>query len=178
MMEHGRRLGLVRETAFHVERTRWRRRRAAAAALEGARLTPTVATRAEVFEKAGIELSAPTTWATILRRQDVDAENVAATLSDLSGLDAEDRRIVIGRLRYDGYLARQERERERLHRLRHVEIPPDLNASAIPGLSREVAEALGRERPRTLADAERVPGMTPAAMALLAGLLARRGGRR
>ena len=176
MMEHGRRLGLVRETAFHVEHGRWRRRRAAAAALEGARLTPTVATRKEVFETAGIDLSAPTTWATILRRQDIDAESVAATLEHFSGLGAEDRRIVIGRLRYDGYLARQERERARLHRLRHVEIPTDLNASAIPGLSREVAEALSREQPRTLADAERVPGMTPAALALLAGRLARHGG--
>ena len=66
----------------------------------------------------------------------------------------------------------------RLRRLRHVEIPPSLNASAIPGISREVAEALGRERPRTLADAERVPGMTPAALALLAGRLARRKGSR
>jgi tRNA uridine 5-carboxymethylaminomethyl modification enzyme len=176
MMEHGRRLGLVRETAFHVEQARWRRRRAAVAALEEARLTPTVATREEVFERTGIEISAPTTWAKILRRQDVDAENVAGRLSELSGLDGEDRRIVIGRLRYDGYLARQERERERLRRLRHVEIPPDLNAAVIPGLSREVAEALRRERPRTLADAERVPGMTPAALALLAGRVARRGG--
>jgi tRNA uridine 5-carboxymethylaminomethyl modification enzyme len=176
MMEHGRHLGLVREAAFHVEHERWRRRRQAAAALKRARLTPTVATRKEVFEKAGIDLSAPTTWATILRRQDVDAESVAAALADLSGLDAEDRRIVIGRLRYDGYLARQERERERLHRLRHVEIPADLNAPAIPGLSREVAEALDREQPRTLAEAERMAGMTPAALALLAGRLARRGG--
>jgi tRNA uridine 5-carboxymethylaminomethyl modification enzyme len=178
MMEHGRRLGLIRETAFHVEQARWHRRRVAVAALEEARLTPTVATREEVLEKAGIEFSAPTTWAKILRRQDVDAESVAGALSDLSGLDDEDRRIVIARLRYDGYLARQERERERLHRLRHVEIPPDLDTAAIPGLSREVVEALGRERPQTLADAERVPGMTPAALALLAGRLARHGGLR
>jgi tRNA uridine 5-carboxymethylaminomethyl modification enzyme len=176
MMGHGHRLGLVRETAFHVERERWRRRRAAAAALEGARLTPTVATRKEIFEKAGVDLSAPTTWATILRRQDVDGESVAASLEHFSGLDAEDRRIVIGRLRYDGYLVRQERERARLRRLRHVEIPANLDPSAIPGLSREVAEALGREQPRTLADAERLAGMTPAALALLAGRLARRRG--
>ena len=175
-MEHGRRLGLVREAAFHVEQARWRRRGVAVAALESARLTPSVATRKEIFEKAGIDLSAPTTWAKILRRQDVDAESVAGTLECLSGLGAEDRRIVIGRLRYDGYLARQERERARLHRLRHVEIPTDLDVAAVPGLSREVIEALGRERPRTLADAERVPGMTPAALALLAGRLARRGG--
>ena len=175
LMDHGRRLGLVRDTAFHVEHERWRRRRRARVALEAARVTPTAATRREVFEKAGIELSAPTTWATILRRQDVDAESVAASLDNLSDLDAEDRRIVIGSLRYDGYLARQERERERLHRLRHISIPADFDASTVPGLSREVVEAIGRDRPRTLADAERVPGMTPAAMAILAGRLARRG---
>ncbi len=178
LMKYGRRLGLVREVAFHVEQARWRRRRASVAALDGARITPTVAMREEVFEKAGIELSAPTTWAKILQRQDVDAERVAGTLSELCGLDAEDRRVVIGQLRYDGYLARQGRERERLRRLRHVEIPADLDPAVIPGLSREVVEALGRERPRTLADAERVPGMTPAALALLAGRVARRGGSR
>jgi tRNA uridine 5-carboxymethylaminomethyl modification enzyme len=176
MMEHGRRLGLVREAAFHVERAVWDRRQAAVVALEGARLTPNASTRKEIFEKTGIDLSAPTTWATILRRQDVDAENVAATLEILSGLDAEDRRIVVGRLRYDGYLARQERERARLHRLRNVAIPPDLDAAAIPGLSREVVEAIGRDRPRTLAEAERMPGMTPAAMAILAGRVAGRVG--
>jgi tRNA uridine 5-carboxymethylaminomethyl modification enzyme len=177
MMDHGRRLGLVREAAFHVEQTRWLRRRAAAAKLEETRLTPTAATREEVFEKAGVFLSAPTTWATILRRQDVDAERVAARLPVLSDLEAEDREVVIGRLRYDGYLARQERERERLHRLRHIEIPADFNATSLPGLSREITEALVRERPRTLADAERVPGMTPAALAVLAGRLSRGGGR-
>jgi tRNA uridine 5-carboxymethylaminomethyl modification enzyme len=176
LMEHGCHLGLVREAAFHVEQKRWRLRQGARAALGRARLTPTAATRKEVLQVAGIELSAPTTWATILRRQDVDADRVAAELEELAGLDDEDRRIVIGLLRYDGYLARQERERERLRRLRHIPIPPDLDAAAVPGLSREVVESLGREQPRTLADAERVPGMTPAALAILAGRLARRGG--
>jgi tRNA uridine 5-carboxymethylaminomethyl modification enzyme len=176
LMAHGHRLGLVREAAFHVERALWDRRRAAVAALEGARLTPTVETRKEVFEVAGVDLSASTSWAKILRRQDVDAESVAAKLEILSDLDAEDRRIVIGRLRYDGYLDRQERERARLHRLRHVPIPSELDAAAIPGLSREVVEAIGRDRPRTLADAERLPGMTPAAMAILAGRLGGRSG--
>jgi tRNA uridine 5-carboxymethylaminomethyl modification enzyme len=177
LMEHGHRLGLVREAAFHVEHARWNRRRRAREALERSRLTPTTVTRKRVFATAGIELSAPTTWATILRRQDIDAERVASVLDELRDLDGEDRRIVIGLLRYDGYLARQERERARLRRLRHVRIPPDLDVTVVPGLSREVAEALGRERPQTLADAERLPGMTPAALAILAGRLARRGGK-
>lgn len=177
-MEQGHGLGLVRDAAFHVERARWNRRRRAREALDQTSLTPSATTREAVFAIAGIELSAPTTWATILRRQDVDAERVAGALDELSDLDGEDRRIIIGLLRYDGYLARQERERARLRRLRHVPFPLDLDVGGVPGLSREVAEALVRERPQTLADAERVPGMTPAAMAILAGRLGRRGGDR
>ena len=176
LMEQGRRLGLVREGAFHVEQERWLRRRRAQAALERSRLTPNTATRQRVLATTGVELSAPSSWATILRRQDVDAESVAAGLEEFGELDREDRQIVIGLLRYDGYLARQERERARLHRLRHIPIPEDLNPAAVSGLSREVAEALVRERPRTLADAERLPGMTPAALAILAGRLGRGGG--
>jgi tRNA uridine 5-carboxymethylaminomethyl modification enzyme len=173
LMASGKGLGLVREAAFHVEQRRWRRRRAAAAALEGARVKPSTATRGEVLDIAGIDITVPTTWAKILRRQDVDAERVAARLAPLSGLNADDRRVVIGQLRYDGYLARQERERARVRRLRHYPIPSDLDLSSVPGLSLEIIEGLEREQPASLAEAERVPGMTPAALAILAGRLAR-----
>ena len=77
----------------------------------------------------------------------------------------------MARLRYEGYVERSERERARVARLRGVTIPPDLDLEGTAGLSREVREALVRERPRTLAEAERVPGVTPAALALLAGRL-------
>jgi len=177
LMEQGCGLGLVSERAFHVERERWRRRRTARAALEKTRLNPDTATRQTVRRAAAVDLVAPTSWAQILRRQDVDAEQVAAGLPELAGLTADDRRIVIGLLRYDGYLARHERERDRLHRLRHTPIPNDIDPTGVPGLSREVAEAMARNRPRTLADAERLPGMTPAALAIIAGALSRRGGR-
>jgi tRNA uridine 5-carboxymethylaminomethyl modification enzyme len=175
-MEQGFRFGLVPEGAFHVERERWSRRQGAREAVERSRLTPSAATRRRVRATAGVELSGPTSWAAILRRQDVDAEHVAGGLPEFGGLDPEDRRIVIGLLRYDGYLARQERERARLRRLRNIPIPHDLYAAAVPGLSREIAETLARERPRTLADAEGLPGMTPAALAILAGKVGRGSG--
>jgi tRNA uridine 5-carboxymethylaminomethyl modification enzyme len=175
LMEDGWRLGLVPERMFHVERERWTRRREAGAALGRARLNPDTATRALVREVADIDLTAPTTWAQILKRQDVAADHVAAHLPQFDGLSLEDRRVVVGLLRYDGYLARHERERERVRRLRHIPIPAHLEPGGVPGLSREVAEALAAARPPTLADAERLPGMTPAAVAILAGWLASSG---
>ena len=62
-------------------------------------------------------------------------------------------------------------------RLRHLEFPADFNPRAIPGISRETADVLEQHRPRTVADAERLAGVTPAAVAILVGRLARRGGR-
>jgi tRNA uridine 5-carboxymethylaminomethyl modification enzyme len=98
----------------------------------------------------------------------------ATALPILQTLSEEDRRIVIGHLRYDGYLARHKRERERLRRLRHIPIPTDLDPAGVSGLTREAAEAIVRDRPKTLADAERLPGITPAALAVLAGCVTRR----
>jgi tRNA uridine 5-carboxymethylaminomethyl modification enzyme len=171
LMAMGHELGLVRTAVFHVERARWEARRRAREQLHTARVTPDRETRAALRRLAGIELDAPTTWSRLLRRQDVDAEALASGLPELEGLSAGDRRIVLGELRYDGYRERSERERERIGRLREVEIPADLEPRSVPGLSHEVVEAIERERPRTLADAERLAAMTPAALAILAGRL-------
>ncbi len=173
MMSDGVGLGLVPERAFHVEQSRWRARDHARRGLEEARLNPDRATRDAVREVAEIELSGPTTWARLLRRQDLDPDRVADRLDPLAALDRDDRRIVVGLLRYDGYLDRHWREIARIARLRHVRIPAELDAARIPGLSREVVEQLERHRPPTLADAERMPGMTPAALAILAGRIVR-----
>ena len=109
-----------------------------------------------------------------MRRQDVEPERAAGFAPALAELDPTDRQIVIGTIRYRGYLERHRREIGRIRRLRSVEIPGDFAPNRIPGLSREVVEQLERHRPRTLAEAEALPGMTPAAVAILAGHLARR----
>jgi len=177
LMEQGVRLGLVPEPVFHVERQRWERRHRACKALSERRLNPDRTTADEVRRLAGVELRSPTTWARVLRRQDVDVDAIASALPELQDLDDEERRIVIGELRYDGYVVRQRREIERLRRLRHLEIPADFDPGSVAGLSREVVEVLRRARPRTVADAERLAGLTPAAIAILVGRLAQRGAR-
>jgi tRNA uridine 5-carboxymethylaminomethyl modification enzyme len=178
LMAEGHRLGLVPAAAFHVEQARWRRRDVARRALESARLNPDRRTRAAVRAAAGVDIASPTTWARLLRRQDVDWQALAGRLPQLADLSPGDRRVVVGELRYDGYRQRHERERARVKRLTRRPLPPDLEPRVIPGLSREVVEALIRERPRSLAEAERLPGMTPAALAILAGWLSREGSGR
>ena len=70
-------------------------------------------------------------------------------------------------IKYSGYIAQQERQMERMKDAGARPIPPEFGFTGIPGLSREVQAKLERVRPETLAQAARIPGVTPAAVAVL-----------
>lgn len=69
--------------------------------------------------------------------------------------------------KYAGYIDQQRRQIERVMGSNLRPIPGDLEFSRIPGISREVGERLTRVRPATLGQAARIPGVTPAAVAIL-----------
>jgi tRNA uridine 5-carboxymethylaminomethyl modification enzyme len=77
-------------------------------------------------------------------------------------------------VKYAGYLRRQEQEILRTSKDERRRIPPDFTFCGIPGLSREVVERLSHVRPDTLGHALRIPGVTPAAVAVLAAHIGRR----
>jgi len=70
-------------------------------------------------------------------------------------------------VRYEGYIQQQLRDVEKIRRVGSRRIPEDLDYSKIDGLNREIREKLSRVRPRDLAMAGRIPGVTPAAIAIL-----------
>jgi tRNA uridine 5-carboxymethylaminomethyl modification enzyme len=70
--------------------------------------------------------------------------------------------------RYEGYLRRQGESVERLKRQEERPIPAGFVFAGIPGLSRESVERLSAVRPETIGQALRIPGLTPAAVALVA----------
>jgi tRNA uridine 5-carboxymethylaminomethyl modification enzyme len=69
--------------------------------------------------------------------------------------------------KYAGYISQQERQIAHLRNSERRQIPADFGFSGIPGLSREIQDKLGRVRPATLGQAARIPGVTPAAVAVL-----------
>jgi tRNA uridine 5-carboxymethylaminomethyl modification enzyme len=71
--------------------------------------------------------------------------------------------------KYEGYLRRQAAEVDRQRRQETRGIPEGFPFEGIPGLSREMVERLSQVRPATLGQASRIPGVTPAAVAVLAG---------
>jgi tRNA uridine 5-carboxymethylaminomethyl modification enzyme len=76
-------------------------------------------------------------------------------------------RTVETETKYAGYISQQSRQIERMRDSEGKLIPEAFSYSGIPGLSREVGEKLTRVRPSTLGQAARIPGVTPAAVALL-----------
>jgi len=69
--------------------------------------------------------------------------------------------------KYSGYIAQQERQIERLKKCESRRIPNNFVFRALPGLSREIGEKLEKVQPTTIGQAARIPGVTPAAIAVL-----------
>ncbi len=76
-------------------------------------------------------------------------------------------------LKYEGYLQRQTEAVGRSRKQENVRIPPDFPYGTVPGLSRELVQRFSHARPDTLGQALRVPGATPAAVAVVAAYVRR-----
>ncbi len=76
-------------------------------------------------------------------------------------------------LKYQGYLKRQESDIHRRSRDENRGIPRDFSYAGIPGLSAEAVQRLGQVRPETIGQAMRIPGITPAAIAVLSTYVSR-----
>jgi len=105
-----------------------------------------------------------------LRQPDVDVRELVK--SGQISLDIADPLVDFGSLetiyRYDGYLRRQGESVERMKRQESKAIPAGFSFEGIPGLSRESVERLSTVRPETIGQALRIPGITAAAVALIA----------
>jgi tRNA uridine 5-carboxymethylaminomethyl modification enzyme len=102
------------------------------------------------------------TVARLLQRPDFDLARVEA----LHGLTEEERDGVVSELRYAGYIERQQREAEKARGDEELRIPAAMTYR-LPGLSREMTEKLSFVRPASIGQASRIPGVTPAAIAIL-----------
>jgi tRNA uridine 5-carboxymethylaminomethyl modification enzyme len=172
LMPIGRALGLVDDDRWRAFET-WQAHLAAAhdraerATVTG---TPAVNDALARFGSAPIE-GRRASLAELHRRPELDwqaveviavAGGVAASTHGSPVLE----RVSI-ELTYAGYLRRQEAEAARLSRADAVRVPDELDYRAIPGLSREVVEKLEAVRPRSVGQASRISGVTPAAVAIL-----------
>ena len=164
----GREMGLVDDHRWDAFS-----RKQAAVAVETERLrslwaTPANALGREVQEATGVAVSRETNVLDLIKRPELDYAKLMQVPSLGPGVDdakvAE--QVEIG-IKYAGYLGRQREEIERQQRHENTAIAEGFDFAAVRGLSAEVLQKLERARPQTIGQAQRIPGMTPAAISLL-----------
>lgn len=150
------------------DRAAWFERREAARAALDAALDVTVT--GNELAKAGLPVRSETGRLALrewLRFGGVELDALGPWLDPAVLADADLAAEVAEDAAYAPYLARQDSELRELRAAQTLTLGEGFPYADIPGLSREMVERLSKARPETLADAGRVPGITPAALAAL-----------
>jgi tRNA uridine 5-carboxymethylaminomethyl modification enzyme len=172
LTEHGRRLGLVDDA-------RWAafcgKREAIAREQERLRSTwvhPGRVAAEETLRVLGKPIEREYTLYDLLRRPDVDYPTLMTLHLGDATVDAglSDARVIEQveiQAKYQGYIDRQQEEVAKNLASEETVLPEDFDYARVGGLSREVQQKLAQQRPRTLGQAARIQGVTPAAISML-----------
>jgi tRNA uridine 5-carboxymethylaminomethyl modification enzyme len=164
LREIGHRLGLVTEPVYQafVEKKqtieKWIRQ------LEEHKIKPEPAALEHLAALGSPAFSNTLSLAQLLRRPEIFYEHLFFFEPDLTRLDPRILEEVGTRIKYDGYIRRQEQQVERTRKMENLRLPADLDYQTVYGLTSEVREKLGRVQPLTLGQAGRIAGVTPAAL--------------
>ena len=120
----------------------------------------------EISGKQTVKSNANITALEALKRPEVSYEEMCKVL----GIDPAKEEVAIDVItdkKYSGYIERQKKEIKKIKKNENALIPEQINFNDIEGLSNESKQKLSAVSPRTLAHAQRIPGLTPAAISLL-----------
>ncbi|MFI3158155.1 MAG: tRNA uridine-5-carboxymethylaminomethyl(34) synthesis enzyme MnmG [Methylococcaceae bacterium] len=167
LTEKGRELGLVDDQRWQAFDTK----RAAISQLQGDLKKKWVRTEteeaAQVEQYWGKPLLREANLMDLLRRPEVDVQQLLSFVDGVDDIDPQVAEQVEIQAKYAGYIDRQQSEIDKALRYDHLRLPEVIDYSGVPGLSNEVSEKLKKQRPETLGQASRIPGITPAAISLL-----------
>ncbi|MGC9372180.1 MAG: tRNA uridine-5-carboxymethylaminomethyl(34) synthesis enzyme MnmG [Thermovirgaceae bacterium] len=163
----GRKLGLVDDERWAGLLRRWKDMEREIHRLENVKIPARDSTNA-VLEAAGSSpLSEPAKASDLLKRPEVTWKMIAEIAPPPEPLDEEITTAVSVEIKYEGYIDRQKRQVERMRKMERVRLPADFDYDGVPGLLSESRQKLKKLRPRTLAQAGRVSGVTPADLHIL-----------
>jgi tRNA uridine 5-carboxymethylaminomethyl modification enzyme len=189
---HGRRVGLISDEAWNHFEGKQERLVAIKKILEQTRLTTAMVERGRTGESPVPtrfdDSTIGSTLAQLLKRPEITIEQMAPILRELdpaffvreeirvnpresvAKLSSEVRnelKSVETEIKYEGYLLQQQRAIERMKKSEQRSIPGWFDYASVSGLSHEMQEKLAHVQPQTLAQASRIPGVTPAAVSLV-----------
>ncbi len=175
LTEKGRAVGLVGDREYERYLTRRRLVREEMERLEKTRVSPSERVNEMLRAYGAQPIRRPYTLKELLRRPGLGYEQVLSLAGH--SVRPECRRVaslIEMEVKYAGYVARQREQLEKFKRMENMRIPEDFSYEGLPGLSREVVQKLSRVRPRSLGQASRISGITPAALSVLMAYLGRR----
>jgi len=173
LREIGRNIGLVDEESWQRFRAKKKAIEETAQQLETLRIRPTPAVNSYLDQIGSSALTQAMTLVELLRRPELKlihcrelARHAELVLPfDPDNLEFGDE--IELRIKYAGYIRRQQEQVDRFKKLERTRLPEDLDYSDLPGLSNEVVEKLTAVRPLSLGQASRISGVTPAAVSVL-----------
>ncbi|MFO7984384.1 MAG: tRNA uridine-5-carboxymethylaminomethyl(34) synthesis enzyme MnmG [Desulfatiglandaceae bacterium] len=135
--------------------------------LQRFRLRPTAETTEELKALGTAPIKNVISLSQLLKRNDLFFEDLYGFDETLSGTNEQVAAEVETRIKYEGYIARQKRQVEKMAQMENIRLPSGIDYDAVHGLSTEVREKLNHVRPRSLGQASRISGVTPAALMAL-----------
>ena len=126
------------------------------------------------FFKEGHRIPPDTTLSQLLQRPEIVYANIETLSPSEHALTEETKKRVEIEVKYEGYIKKQIQLIDRYKNMESKRIPVDFDYSNIPGLSHEITEKLLSVKPVSLGQASRIPGVTPAAVSILAITVAKR----
>ena len=135
--------------------------------LEAVRVNPSPSVQARLKTLGTAPIRNITSLAQLLRRPEISFVDLEAFCADLTEVPSDAALQVEVSIKYSGYVDRQTQGLKRFQKMENVALPEDLDYAAIDGLSREIKEKLTHVRPRSLGQAYRISGVTPAAISVL-----------
>lgn len=170
---HGHRLGLLSDASFAQFQDKKQTIEALKYGLSKTVIKPSQETNKDLEAQGFTPLSKPSTLEEILRRPEHSIKSLlplirahAPTL-DVEHLSFESTEALEVQIKYEGYIERQERSVQRHKQMESHSIPLTLDYDSVHGLTNEVRQRLVQVAPRTVGQASRILGVTPAAISAL-----------
>jgi tRNA uridine 5-carboxymethylaminomethyl modification enzyme len=164
----GERLGLLGSGATERLNAKAARVAAAIAELAAAPVPALDSVNRQLLDAGSAPIAQGVRALDLLRRPELSFAAVESIAGLALGLDVDEACELEIEVKYDGYVRRQAEAVERFRSLEDARIPEWLDYADLKGLSTEVRERLAHVRPQSLGQAARIPGVTPAAVSILA----------
>jgi tRNA uridine 5-carboxymethylaminomethyl modification enzyme len=143
--------------------------------LEEVKLRPDSGVQDRLKELGSATIKTVTSLAQLLKRSEIYFEHLRLFYPELPETEPRLALEVETRIKYAGYIDRQERQVEKMKRMEGVRLPEDLDYQKVHGLTTEVREKLGKIRPISLGQTARIAGVPPAAIMAIQVYLKRGG---